>query len=163
MQRFIDTLAGCLSGMLIGVVLMASVTTTRPFDTPRQAAALSELPQPTGTRPAATASPRTSNPPGATIHGTASFMHPSYGARYLALPGGAGLVVRICAGDRCIVRRSTDAGPSLRMQREHGRIADLSFDDFRTLCACDPWAVGLIRVTVSPAKVPAPPETSTEG
>jgi hypothetical protein len=67
--------------------------------------------------------------------------------------------VYICGPVACVVRTSTDAGPDLAMQRA-GRVADLSFADFRRVCGCDPWAVGLVRVTVAP--IPAPPVTSTK-
>jgi len=113
--------------------------------------------------PRKAAASRTSTPTGQSVtghSGRASFMAPAYGSRYLALPGGPGITVRICHGDRCIRRTSTDAGPDLAMQRA-GRVADLSFADFRWLCDCDPWAVGLLEVSVAPAI--APPETATGG
>ena len=88
-------------------------------------------------------------PPATSLTGLASFVDPSFGRRYLALPSGPGHLARICSRiHRCVWRRSTDAGPSLQRQRE-GRIADVSYGDFRWLCACDPWAVGILPVVVS--------------
>jgi hypothetical protein len=82
------------------------------------------------------------------VTGIASFVGPRYGSRYLALPGGPGISVRICSLKACVLRVSTDAGPDKAMQRA-GRIADLSWRDFKTLCRCDPATLGLIRVSVS--------------
>lgn len=97
----------------------------------------------------ATPKPTQQGDGGAVAGGTASFVDPSFGARYLALPQGPGHHVRICDRRmrRCVWRVSTDAGPSLQRQRE-GRVADVSFADFRWLCRCDPWAKGLLRVMV---------------
>ena len=92
-------------------------------------------------RAASSEAPRSRIP----LRGVASFMAPGYGARYLALPGGPGITVRICGPAACVVRTSTDAGPDLAMQRA-GRVADLSFADFALVCGCDPWVVGLVRV-----------------
>ena len=89
--------------------------------------------------------------------GLASFVEPAYGPRYLALPDGHGVTVRICGPAGCVVRTSTDAGPDRAMQRAR-RVADLSFVDFRHLCGCDPWSVGLLRVTVT--AIPSPPSPS---
>jgi len=86
-------------------------------------------------------------PLNATRTGTASFVGPSYGSRYLALPGGPGIRVTICGPAACVTRVSTDAGPDLAMQRA-GRIADLSYADFATVCGCRPNVVGLVQVTV---------------
>jgi hypothetical protein len=58
------------------------------------------------------------------VRGVASRMGAGYGRSYLALPGGPGIHVVICAL-RCLAMTSTDAGPSLSMQRA-GRIADLN-------------------------------------
>ena len=79
--------------------------------------------------------------------GVASFVARAYGARYLALPAGPGVTARICGPAACVVATSNDAGPDLSMQR-NGRIVDLSFALFKRVCGCDPWAVGLVRVTV---------------
>ena len=108
-------------------------------------------PSPTRTRPAATTKPRTAQrrEPGAILRGVASFMAPAYGAGYLALPAGPGHRVTICGPAACVTRTSNDAGPDLAMQRR-GRVADLSFRDFATVCGCNPWVVGLVRVTVTP-------------
>ena len=80
------------------------------------------------------------------ITGIASFVGPSYGPRYLALPGGRGITVRICGRAACIVRVSTDAGPDRAMQRE-GRVADLSWWDWQTVSGLSP-ARGLAPVSV---------------
>jgi hypothetical protein len=96
---------------------------------------------------------------GAVEGGLASYVSRSYGSRYLALPGGPGIRVTICA-KRCVTRTSTDAGPSLQRQRA-GRVADVSWSDFRWICRCSPEAVGLIVVSVQDRDVlPAP---STDG
>lgn len=109
-------------------------------------------PSATGMRPAPTGEPRTA----ASLRGIASFVGPGYGARYLALPSGRGHTVRICGPAACVVRTSTDSGPDLAMQRA-GRVADLSFHDFGVVCGCDPWVLGLLRVSVTPVQ----PERST--
>ena len=109
----------------------------------------------------ATASPQpTGRPLAARVHaGTASFVGARFGPRYLALPQGPGLTVRVCGRSACITRTSTDVGPSLAMQRK-GRIADLSRADFARVCGCTPELVGLTRVTVSSAEpAPTPPAT----
>ena len=86
--------------------------------------------------------------PPATIVGTASFVPPSWGARYLALPGGRGITVRICGAAACIVRVSTDAGPDRAMQRApYNRVADLSWADWQTVTGLSP-ARGLAPVSV---------------
>ena len=104
--------------------------------------------------------PESTGRPGAArpLRGLASFVGPGYGPRYLALPAGPGVTVYICGPVSCVVRTSTDAGPDLAMQRA-GRVADLSYADFRAICGCDPYVVGLVRVTVAP--IPAPPVTAT--
>jgi hypothetical protein len=117
----------------------------RSAASPSSPAAVSE-----GSPSPATPKPTQRGDGGAVAGGTASFVDPSFGARYLALPQGPGHHVRICDRRmrRCVWRVSTDAGPSLQRQRE-GRIADVSFADFRFLCGgCDPWAKGLLRVVV---------------
>ncbi len=81
------------------------------------------------------------------VTGIASFVSPRFGPRYLALPGGPGIRVRICGRVGCVNRTSTDAGPSLAMQRA-GRVADLSHSEFARVCGCSPNRVGLIHVTV---------------
>ncbi len=77
--------------------------------------------------------------------GIASYVAPRYGRWYLALPGGPDIHVRIC-GAGCIERVSTDAGPDRAMQRA-GRIADLSWWDWQTVCGLDP-SRGLCPVSV---------------
>jgi len=83
------------------------------------------------------------------IVGVASYVDPSYGSRYLALPQGPGHYVWICDSrmERCLARVSTDAGPDLAMQRR-GRVADISYRDMAYLCRCRPEVVGLFRVVV---------------
>ena len=78
--------------------------------------------------------------------GTASYMAPSYGRRYLALPGGPGIRVRVCGAAGCVVRVSTDAGPDREMQRA-GRVVDLSWWDWQAVSGLSP-ARGLAPVTV---------------
>jgi len=106
-------------------------------------------PPTTGTRPASVeASPDLPTPPASSlVKGVTSFVGPPYGSRYLALPEGPGVTVTICHKSRCVTRTSTDAGPDKAMQRA-GRVADLSWADFKRLCLCDPYVVGLLRVTV---------------
>lgn len=94
----------------------------------------------------------------ALVEGIASFVGPKYGSAYLALPAGRGITATICAGPRCVTRVSTDAGPALFLQRR-GRIADLSYADFRRLCVCDPYVVGLIHVSVEEGVSPTLPPT----
>lgn len=99
----------------------------------------------------------------AAVTGIASFVGPAYGSSYLALPEGPGHTVTICGPADCVTRTSTDAGPDLAMQRA-GRVADLSFADFHRVCGCDPWSVGLTRVTVSYGGPSiTPPPTDTDG
>ena len=81
--------------------------------------------------------------------GVIAYALPSYGRLYLALPDGRGVRVKICAvgGHPCIIRTSTDAGPSLERQRQ-GRRADVSWTDFAFLCDCWPPAVGIMDATI---------------
>jgi hypothetical protein len=80
-----------------------------------------------------------------TISGIASTYGPGWDG-WLALPEGPGVRVRICGAGGCVVQTSTDAGPSLAMQRR-GRVADLDVPTFETVCGV-PWTRGLCRVTV---------------
>lgn len=96
------------------------------------------------------------------VSGIASFVGPSYGPEYLALPEGPGVTVRICGPAACVTRTSTDAGPDLAMQRAR-RVADLSFADFAEVCGCDPWLVGLTPVTVDYGAAPTAPPTDAAG
>jgi hypothetical protein len=80
-----------------------------------------------------------------TVTGTASWMPERYGPLYLALPGGAGSTVRICAA-RCMTMTSTDAGPDLAMQRA-GRVADIGVLSWAWICGRD-RSIGLCRVSV---------------
>ena len=104
--------------------------------------------------------------------GIVAYAAPALGDRYLALPGGPGSLVRICTNGsaniprnipaRCLERTSTDAGPTLSMQRA-GRIADVSFADFAWLCRCDPPDVGLLVATIEWIRPElTPPATETE-
>jgi len=102
--------------------------------------------------PMPTGSPRTAP----ILRGTATTYGPGWDG-WLALPQGPGVRVRICGAGGCVVRTSTDAGPSLAMQRQ-GRIADLDVTTFEAVCGV-PWTRGLCRVTVTP--IPAPPATAT--
>jgi hypothetical protein len=72
-------------------------------------------------------------------------MGSGFGHRYLALPGGPGIRVRICAA-RCLVMTSTDAGPALFEQRA-GRIADLNEWAWSYVSGL-PLSRGLAHVTV---------------
>ena len=86
--------------------------------------------------------------PSGTRSGIAAYAAPSFGNLYLAIPEGPGRRVKICVSGRCIERVSTDAGPALFRQRE-GRVADVSWSDFRYLCQCNPSVIGLLRVQVT--------------
>ena len=130
-------------------VLAASGNLAPTIEAPGSAGLASRGPA-TSPAPTAPAVGGTREPLAATsLTGLASFVAPSFGRRYLALPSGTGHLARICSRiHRCIWRRSTDAGPSLAMQRA-GRVADVSYGDFRWLCGgCDPYLVGLVRVVV---------------
>ena len=71
-----------------------------------------------------------------------------YGARYLALPEGAGVRVTIC-GATCVTLTSTDAGPSLAMQRApYNRMADIGVLAWERITGL-PRSRGLARVTVT--------------
>lgn len=81
--------------------------------------------------------------------GIASNMGPSWPTTYLALPIGPGYVARICGPGGCVTRTSTDAGPSLAMQRPpYNRVADLSVADFEAVCGV-PASFGLCQVSVT--------------
>ena len=96
--------------------------------------------------PAAVAQPGRSRVPAGTVAGVASTYGPGWDG-WLALPEGPGVRVRICGAGGCLVRTSTDAGPSLAMQRK-GRIVDLDVPTFEAVCGV-PWTAGLCRVTVT--------------
>ena len=81
-----------------------------------------------------------------TIRGIASRMGSGFGSAYLALPEGPGHRVRICA-KRCWTMTSTDAGPSLSMQRD-GRVCDLNDDRWAYITGL-PLSRGLGWVTVT--------------
>ena len=80
-----------------------------------------------------------------TAEGIASHMGSGWPARYLALPIGPGYRVNLCGPAICLHVVSTDAGPSLAMQRK-GRVADLSVQLFERLCGC-PARFGLTVVS----------------
>ena len=191
MTRFLDSLAGTLAGLLLGVVLVGAIAPSAwvviPAPRPAQLAVPSAPAagvSPASGRPgtsddhpgaptvravppvritpstsAVTASgPESTGRPGAagSLRGYASTYGPGWDG-WLALPQGPGVHVRICGAGGCVVRTSTDAGPSLAMQRR-GRIADLDVRTFEAVCGV-PWTVGLCLVVVQP--IPAPPVTST--
>lgn len=79
--------------------------------------------------------------------GIASNMGPKYPSWYLALPEGAGRLVKVCGRVTCVTRRSTDAGPDKAMQRK-GRVVDLSVRDFEKITGWG-WRRGLAPVTVT--------------
>ena len=111
--------------------------TAQPAATPPAAKTPAKTPSPSR-------APRAARAPRLVASGTASFVDPSYGPSYLALPkalGGRGRLVRLCLGRRCVTRRSTDAGPVAALHR----VADVSFRDAAFLCGCDPRVPGLLR------------------
>jgi hypothetical protein len=102
------------------------------------------------------------------VKGTASHYGAACIEGCLALPehrwGRPGIRVQVCGPAGCITRTSTDAGPSLEMQRA-GRVVDLARNDFERVCGC-PWSVGLVAVTVRyggavDGAVPTPPATDS--
>lgn len=180
--RVAGLVLAALSGAVVGAALMYGIVTAapRPAQTTERddlsalaSARLSGAPLDPASVPAAVTGdvrpvgappPSSALPEPSSITGIASYVGSFLGDRYLALPEGRGVRVRICAADRCIVRTSTDAGPDLAMQRA-GRIADVSFVDFAALCRCDPPDVGLLRVTVTrldPGVTPPPTTTGDE-
>ena len=86
---------------------------------------------------------RTFAPTGQSMTGTASWMPERYGADYLALPGGPGIRVTICAAT-CLTMTSNDAGPDLSMQRA-GRVADIGVLAWERICGV-PRYIGLCQV-----------------
>jgi len=86
---------------------------------------------------------------GNTIRGIASWVPARYGVRYLALPEGAGVRVRLCGAARCVVMTSNDAGPDLAMQRHpYHRVADIGVLTWERLTGL-PRSRGLAWVTVT--------------
>ena len=69
----------------------------------------------------------------------------SHGSAYLAVPWGAGRLVEVCAAE-CVTLTSTDAGPTLAMQRA-GRIGDLAVGTWEHVCDLDRSA-GLCRASI---------------
>ncbi len=90
--------------------------------------------------------PRSDALTGRTVRGIASHYAASFGPRWLALPEGPGVRVRVTGPGGSVVRTSNDAGPALFRQRQ-GRVVDLSWADFRTICGCT-VDIGLVDVTV---------------
>jgi hypothetical protein len=91
----------------------------------------------------------TTKPSPALIGGTLSYVDPSYGPLYLALPFPRGTVAMVCGPADCVLRRSTDFGPDQRVHPD--RIADLSASDFEIVCGFTPAeriAAGLCAGTV---------------
>ena len=80
------------------------------------------------------------------IRGLASYMPERYGSRYLALPRGPGVRVRICGKGGCLTMTSTDAGPDRAMQRA-GRVADIGVLAWERICGV-PRSRGLCKVTI---------------
>jgi hypothetical protein len=80
------------------------------------------------------------------VSGVASWMPERFGDDYLALPGGPGQTVTICA-KRCLAMTSTDAGPDRAMQRR-GRVADIGVKAWEYICGL-PRTAGLCPVTVT--------------
>lgn len=87
-----------------------------------------------------------------TFEGTLSWVAPSYGTRYLALPQPRGTRARICGPADCVTRISTDYGPDQRANPD--RIADLSVADWSRVCGV-PLSFGLCPGTVTLAGLPA--------
>ena len=109
-----------------------------PAEEPRTATTLRGTPMPAVDEAAA----RTA---AGTISGIASTYGPGWDG-WLALPQGPGVRVRICGSGGCVVRTSTDAGPSLALQRA-GRIVDLDVPTFELVCGVA-WTAGLCWVEV---------------
>lgn len=151
---FVAFMIGYLWGSAVRPV---PTTTTRPDASGAAGSVRVSAQAQRGTSSAPTPPPNDSHLPG----GIVAYADPTYGTRYLAIPEGPGVTVRICT-DHCIVRISTDAGPALSMQRL-GRVADLSYVDFADLCRCDPRLVGTMRVSMAGAGPHlTPPPTDTE-
>lgn len=102
--------------------------------------------RPLGLGSAASTTGNSSAIPKGSIRGIASWMPERYGARYLALPEGAGHRVTVCGAAACVTMTSNDAGPSLAMQRK-GRIVDLSAALFKRVTGL-PLSRGIAWVTV---------------
>ena len=143
--------------LALAALLLASCSAPRPATQPPTfvpsavASPTPELPTPipTETRLAGDGAAPDRNPSGAIstalVGGIASWMPERYGSRYLALPEGRGLPVRICAA-RCLELTSTDAGPDRAMQRA-GRVADIGVIAWEHICGL-PRSRGLCEVTV---------------
>jgi hypothetical protein len=89
--------------------------------------------------------PATSGIGTALMGGTLSYVDPSYGPLYLALPFPRGTVATVCGPADCVLRRSTDFGPDQRIHPD--RIADLSARDWMVVCG-QPLSAGLCAGTV---------------
>lgn len=79
--------------------------------------------------------------------GIASTYGPGWSERWVALPDGPGWRFRVCGAGGCRTLVSTDAGPSLAMQRA-GRIVDLPIYAFEAVCGV-PWSMGLCQVSLT--------------
>jgi hypothetical protein len=76
-------------------------------------------------------------------------MPASYGPLYLAVPSGKGSWWRLCA-QTCLIVRSTDAGPSLAMQRHpYHRVADIGVALFERITGL-PASAGVAWVVIEP-------------
>jgi hypothetical protein len=93
----------------------------------------------------------TSGAPALVRSGTASTYGPGWDG-WTAIPEGPGYRIRVCGPSDCAVRLTTDAGPSLAMQRE-GRIVDLDVPTFEAVCGVR-WTMGLCPVSVTILRVP---------
>lgn len=111
---------------------------------------------------ASVGAPQPTEPP-AIASGLVAYATPAFGPRYLAIPEGPGIRVRICSSSsRCLDRVSTDAGPALFRQRQ-GRIGDVSYVDFAWLCRCSPPSRGLLVATIErTGSAPTPPATDVQ-
>lgn len=95
-----------------------------------------------------------------TYQGTIAFADRKFGPLYLAIPEPRGTWATVCGPAGCVERRSTDVGPDLAMQRA-GRIADVSFADFTTVCGV-PHRIGLCPGSVTIQRRPSPTLPATD-
>jgi hypothetical protein len=87
------------------------------------------------------------------IHGLASWVSASLGARYLAARVPRGTLLQVCGPLACMTRTVTDYGPSKRVFP--GRVVDLSRADFVTVCG-DPERLGVCPVDVQRVSLSLP-------
>jgi hypothetical protein len=83
-----------------------------------------------------------------------------HGSRYLAIPEGPGVRVRIIGPAGAVNVTSTDAGPALFRQRE-GRIGDLAIGLWRVVCGAKREPLGFCDATIVYGSVPRVPSTDT--